>query len=235
MWTPGPPAAAKALSPQEAPGRSRHPPSGGRPPVEKAGRRKGPQGPGLRGSLQGRGSGSCFKVGSLRCLHPGPRRRRNGALKRPPGTPAALTMSQQEESLRLHGVGAGLPETERRLGTAEAPARRGDTGHPSLYPTRVCFRLPSQPRQTADASTLGPEHPDMSAAMRSHVLTALPQLAEPRRTSPEPSHPTVALQPSDRWGSRHAAGLSAVPGARTLSHFRGDSKLPFRRAEWHQG
>lgn len=133
-------------------------------------------------------------------------------MKWPLGTPAVATMSRQEESLLGSTCwGWGLPRDGAQAGHDEAPARREDTGDPSLYPTRVCFRLPGQAQADGcDASTLGPEHPEVC----SHVITrpySPPQLAEPREDFLGAKPSNQALQSSDRWGP-DAADLSAILG-----------------------
>lgn len=152
-----------------------------------------------------------------------------------PGDPSCLNNEPTgREPAWLHGVGAGgLPRDRARAGHDEAPARRGDTGHPSLYPTRVCFRLlQSGPGRPGDASTLGPEHPEVCG----HAITrpySPPQLAEPREDFlGATSHPSRRCSRCDRWGP-DAAGLSAGPsGARTAESLQEVIQLPFRRAEW---
>ena len=82
-------------------------------------------------------------------------------MKRPPGGPTVATTKQQEESLAAPQCwGGGSPVTGHGLGKRKPPAWRGDAGHPGLYLTRVCFRLPSQPQADSHGvSTLGPKHP----------------------------------------------------------------------------
>lgn len=104
-----------------------------------------------------------FQGGVTRVSAPGPRpAEERRSLKRPPGDPSYRDNEPTgREPARLCGGGVGgSPETERGLGTRKPPARRGDAGHPGLYPTRVCFRLPGQPQADGrDASMPGPEHP----------------------------------------------------------------------------